>query len=201
MKKLVKAMALLLALVLCLSVTVLAAEEAVPDASNELAKIYAEEGVIVSFVDSEKINVSCEAYESGFFLVVVKLDDGKNPNEDNIIYIDQAVSADGAVEFNVYASKTPGSIEDCIIMAYGPGFGEGKLLATVEGAVKVGDVNGDDKITSADLIRLAKYIANKNSVEISSTKAADANGDGKVSSADLIRLAKYIANKNSVTLG
>ena len=57
----------------------------------------------------------------------------------------------------------------------------------------LGDVNGDDKITVLDLMRLANFFAGKD-VEISE-EAADVNGDGKVTVLDLMRLANYFAGK------
>ena len=54
-----------------------------------------------------------------------------------------------------------------------------------------GDINGDGKLSRADLTRLNKYFAGWD-VEIDET-AADVTGDGKVSRADLTRLNKYFA--------
>ena len=54
-----------------------------------------------------------------------------------------------------------------------------------------GDLNGDGKVTKADLLRLQKYLAGWD-VEIDEA-AADCNGDGKITKADLLRLQKYLA--------
>ena len=56
-----------------------------------------------------------------------------------------------------------------------------------------GDVNDDGKVSYADLLRLAKYLANWDGITINDANA-DCNGDSKVSYADLLRLAKYLAN-------
>ena len=60
-----------------------------------------------------------------------------------------------------------------------------------------GDVNGDGKVSSADIIRLKNYLANFDYSTGTSPYAlsewADASGDGKVSSADIIRLKNYLA--------
>ena len=53
-----------------------------------------------------------------------------------------------------------------------------------------GDVNGDGKVNTMDLIRLMKHI-NGEEVEMAEG-AGDVNGDGKINTMDLIRLMKYI---------
>ena len=83
----------------------------------------------------------------------------------------------------------------------------GKTIATVEidGETYTddrcipGDVNGDGKVGSADLLRLRKYLVNSET-EIDKL-ASDANGDGKVGSADLLRLRKYLVDPENVVLG
>ena len=54
-----------------------------------------------------------------------------------------------------------------------------------------GDINGDDGLTSKDLLRLARYFAGWE-VEVNEN-ALDINGDGNVNSKDLLRLARYLA--------
>lgn len=72
---------------------------------------------------------------------------------------------------------------------------DGKM--TVKGDYLKGDINGDGKVSTADLTRLLKYI-NKEDVEVVEA-ALDVNGDKKVSTADLTRLLRYI-NKEAVEI-
>lgn len=57
-----------------------------------------------------------------------------------------------------------------------------------------GDVNGDGKISSSDLLKLEKYIINstKNNLTSLQKEAADINNDGKITTSDLLKLEKYI---------
>ena len=62
---------------------------------------------------------------------------------------------------------------------------------TTSGGTLRGDANGDGKVTSSDIIRIAQYIAGWK-VTIDS-KGADVNGDGKITSSDIIKLAQLLA--------
>ena len=63
---------------------------------------------------------------------------------------------------------------------------------------KYGDANNDDEVNTADLIRLANYLAD-NTVEHG--EGADANGDGTINEDDLTLLRDYFAKKSGVRLG
>jgi hypothetical protein len=59
-----------------------------------------------------------------------------------------------------------------------------------------GDLNGDGKVDSADLVLMLRYFA-RPGVEID-LRAADVNGDGVVNMADLILLLRYFSQPNIV---
>lgn len=69
-----------------------------------------------------------------------------------------------------------------------------------EGSKRVpGDVNDDGKVSTADFLRLSKYLAEWPGIVINESNS-DVNADGKVSTADFLRLAKYLAEWPDIEL-
>ena len=66
--------------------------------------------------------------------------------------------------------------------------------------VKLGDVDCDAKVTSADYVRIKNSIMGKNSVEELGKMGADVDNDGKVTSADYVRIKNFIMGKSSINL-
>ena len=66
--------------------------------------------------------------------------------------------------------------------------------------VKLGDSNGDGKITSADYVRIKNKLRNVENLSEFETLASDANGDGKVTSADYVKVKNVLRNKETITI-
>ena len=79
------------------------------------------------------------------------------------------------------------------------------VLTITDGCVRVltylpGDVNGDGRITTRDLVRLSQYISDGCKTDPESynaevvVDACDVNSDGKITARDLIKLSQYISD-------
>ena len=61
--------------------------------------------------------------------------------------------------------------------------------------VKKGDINGDGKVDTADLLAIQKQLLNIANIESGiKTKAADINNDSKIDTADLLAIQKKLLN-------
>ena len=60
---------------------------------------------------------------------------------------------------------------------------------------KMGDVNGDGKITPADYVKVKNHIMGKSKLTGDSLKAADMNKDGKITPADYVKIKNTIMGK------
>lgn len=59
----------------------------------------------------------------------------------------------------------------------------------------LGDINGDGRITPADITLIRLYIAGKSDAEQVVCEACDLNGDGRITPADITALRLYLAGK------
>ena len=58
----------------------------------------------------------------------------------------------------------------------------------------LGDVNGDNEITNADVLLISKYIFNSELYPIEDLTLADINKDGKITNKDILSIKKYLFN-------
>lgn len=73
-------------------------------------------------------------------------------------------------------------------------FENGTCVYCGERAAKVGDINDDGVISTADSVLLMRYLADLIDFDDRQLLAADVNGDGAVTTADSAILARYLAN-------
>lgn len=65
----------------------------------------------------------------------------------------------------------------------------------------LGDINGDGRITPADITLIRLYIAGKSDAEQVVCEACDLNGDGRITPADITALRLYLAGKITLEAG
>lgn len=65
------------------------------------------------------------------------------------------------------------------------------------GTLQLGDVNGDGKISLADIVQIRDYMLKRSELSDAQQKLADVNGDGKISLADIVLIRDYMLKRIS----
>lgn len=71
------------------------------------------------------------------------------------------------------------------------------LLDLGQSTVEPGDVDGDSKVTTRDLMIVLYGVSGRNTLTDEQVQAADIDGDGKVSVSDLTRILYYVSGRNT----
>lgn len=66
--------------------------------------------------------------------------------------------------------------------------------------VKLGDVDSDGKVTSADYVKIKNHIMGKSSLDSTAKLGSDVDNDGKVTSADYVKIKNHIMGKSKITI-
>lgn len=213
MKKLLTGVSLVLVLALLLGVTAFAADVPTDPGIYGVAlkpgyetlsyKVLTKEGTEVNATDAtindatekyyqngEKLSFTLDGLTEGSFQLVLGLSDGDVPTESNIEYIDQKTVSGGKVEFTVYPKDLTGTIT---VKVYGSDGTKEVLSFNYYQAYKLGDVNGDQKITTGDAIAVLEHIAQVNQLTDAQKLPADTTKDGKITTGDAIAILEHIA--------
>ena len=220
MKRTIRRLALVLALVLALSAAAMA-KELDYTATNAQENVHAAslvDGCELKF-DGDKLNVTYtnSALKEGDMVIVFLLEtadkkeitDDKvelsiTPTSSNIKYIDQkyidqgtaaatATAGNGSVSFSVYPQNYTNAVVRIIsanVNAY---------VAAVKLDFMYGDVDGSKFIDMRDALAILQYYANKE-VQLAVPQAADVDGIAGVDVRDALRVMQHYADK-SVILG
>ena len=131
----------------------------------------------------------------------------------NLLWTTDANSVEDGVlcvlEFQVAENAPVGNYPVALILEEAVNENEETVqLHMVFGTVSVnevlyGDVNGDGKISLTDVVRLRRYLANRDLATgvspVIVEDGADVDGDGKITLDDALRLRKYLANRDPAT--
>ncbi len=66
--------------------------------------------------------------------------------------------------------------------------------------MKLGDINGDGEIHSADYVKIKNNIMGTNTLGDLYKKAADVNGDENITPADYVKVKNHIMNGSNISL-
>ena len=133
---------------------------------------------MISWVEAEKNNTFTGTLATLVFTIKKDAPTGKHPITVDFYHGLKGDYVDGKdVNFNMDDKRVPITYENgsVIVCTYKPG-----------------DINGDEKVSLEDAIRLLQYIAGwklDNLVD----EALDVNADGRINSKDAIRILRYIA--------
>lgn len=211
MKRTIRRLALVLALVLALSAAAMA-KELDYTATNAQKNVHAAslvDGCELKF-DGDKLNVTYtdSKLKAGDMVIVFLLETADKqaitddtvkpsitPTSSNIKYIDQSTAAatamagNGSVSFSVYPQNHTNAVVRIIsanVNAY---------VAAVKLDYTLGDANGNGTVEISDAVRVLRYIVNSEHPEEDGTfveQAADMNGNGTVEVGDVVAILKAL---------
>ena len=73
-----------------------------------------------------------------------------------------------------------------------------KTIKTAYTVIVKGDISGDGKVNSADLLKMRQHLLGTKKATGVFTTAADVSGDGKVNSADLLRIRQHLLGTKKI---
>ena len=210
MKRILKVFLCVMALTAMMTVSAFAAEASVSSTRTDVTITpYTADGVRIelsedgTYADPAYYSLTCTSNLIGtggqYVVLMVEADlSGDTPaytiTEDSLIYINQNESQEGSVSFDkVYPSR----LTDSVILLSGEAFSTNPMLA---GTVRVsedgllGDVNNDERVTSADAQQVLRYSANLIEFDSTQIQRADVSDDGRVTSNDAQWILRYAAN-------
>lgn len=193
MKRRVRQLALLLAAVMLLSVTALAADT-VEGEKATITDIYSGATATFDTSNPDIINVTFTSSSlvngNQYLILMIKgSESAYTITEDSILYIDQTEAANKTISFDVY----PSSIQDSVILI--TGVNNGPLVAAIVNAKYIlGDVTGDGRINARDAMMVARCAAQYEMGDILFiSAAADVNDDEVINARDAMMIARFAA--------
>ena len=154
------------------------------------------------YANAKKFKLTCENL-TGKYSLVLLLKEGADqseatkgvPTESNLQYIDQQ-NIEPTTEFilfpkqmetgtyNVYVSTDSVNLKKVASLEYG-----------TEPEYTLGDVDGEDGITTTDALLVLQHVAEKETLTGSNFSAADVDKNGKIDTTDAILILQYVAEK------
>ena len=135
-------------------------------------------------IEDDKLVKTDKAYKSGF--VIADTNSGYGMLQRNGVDILSNVK----YIWDDFALRTDGTIWDVS--------GVPKMFLDLgQYSLTPGDVDGDEKVSTKDLMIVLYGVSGRNELTDDQTAAADIDGDGKVTVSDLTRILYYVSGRNS----
>lgn len=212
MKKLIRGIALILALVMCFGLTAFAAEDLENDKATIENKLSAGEGTVTFYLpenateatdNEERIVVTYNnptaITSEGQYLILMVTGDGSAINTDTeILYIDQVMDkddgkVDGTIRFTVY----PSQLQTGTILITGTGITPttdklGLIAAVVNGKYMLGDVDSNGYINVDDALLILQYVVGISNLTDAQMMPANTDGNAYVNVDDAMLILQLV---------
>ncbi len=144
---------------------------------------------------ASKFKLSCENLPGRYSLVfLINVDTAQTttvvPTENNLYYIDQK-DVSTKTEFELVPKQMTAGVYNIYVSTDGMSLKKvGSFRYGEKSAKMLGDVSGDEKITTVDAIMILEYYAQLRDLDLS---IADVNFDSKITTVDAIRVLQHYA--------
>lgn len=144
---------------------------------------------------ASKFKLSCENLPGRYSLVfLINVDTAQTttvvPTENNLYYIDQK-NVSTKTEFELVPKQMTAGVYNIYVSTDGMSLKKVGSFRYGEKSTKMlGDVSGDEKITTVDAIMILEYYAQLRDLDLS---IADVNFDSKITTVDAIRVLQHYA--------
>lgn len=180
MKKTFKLLLSFVLVVSCLSVCAFAAD------SIEL-------GEITEASKAVTVNFAVNGLQTGddVTILVYKKDTATSePDENNIVYINQLSADSSKIEFNLLSTAAEGLYE---VRMGGTGIETADIGTFSISSIIYGDVNGDGNVNATDAVWVLKFAAGATMPEGITVNNGDVNNDGNINATDAVWVLKHAA--------
>ena len=151
-------------------------------------------GISVTNITLNPSSLSLQPNNSGNLGVVATMSDGTTSTIDNSKVTWKSNNEQIArVDKGIVTAVAIGEAK--ITATYGGKGAETSVTVSTQPNIINGDVNGDEKVTIMDAVKIARSLVNLETLTDSQKLAADFNGDSRVTIMDAQGIAKYLVNK------
>ena len=151
------------------------------------------------YAGAVKFSVEVSGLTNGeqYLLLAVKDNANGALTGDSIVYIDQAAAVDGKVSFTAYPSALPKGTYTVYLTGGGRTITNGAKVGSFTSyqSYTLGDVDGNEMITTNDAVMILKHCVGLEELEPGSPAylAANVDGNGAITTNDAVEILKYVA--------